>query len=189
MAQLILYLKERELSRHPLTSSALRIGRDPTNELVIDNVGISRHHATIYFNGSAFIFRDEGSQNGSYIAGQRVESQALRDGDVLQLGKFSLKFCQEGAGRPLPSAAEPDTGLPRRARDPQSTVALGAEDVAKIMQQAPSGAPLSPETHRQPPPPQASAPGSDVGETSPLLWIALGLIALIFIVAYVALVN
>ena len=37
MAQLILYLKERELGRYPLLSSALRIGRDPTNELVIDN--------------------------------------------------------------------------------------------------------------------------------------------------------
>lgn len=186
MAQFILYLKERELSRHPLLNSRVRIGRDPANEIVIDNVGISRHHATVEFDGTGFVVRDEGSQNGSYVAGQRVETHSLREGDVLQLGKFSLAFTEVGAAAvPVAVSALTEEAQGGRQRDPQTTMALGAEEVAKLMAQLPEGG-RGPETRRE--------PSLDFGATEepaaagpPLLWIGLGLLVLTIVVGVLVL--
>ena len=63
------------------------IGRDTTNgvPLAMDTT-VSRRHAVIAADGGGYVIRDQGSSNGTFVAGQRVESARLRDGDLIQFG-------------------------------------------------------------------------------------------------------
>ena len=71
------------------------IGRDPRCDIVIEDPMLSRVHAEVICDGEAIIFRDRESQNGSYINGVRVTSQALLHGDVIRLGYTTLKAVEE----------------------------------------------------------------------------------------------
>lgn len=99
MAQLIVKLKQREMKRVPILRITTKIGRDETNDVVIDNPGISRHHASVIYDGRGFVVRDEGSANGIYVNGNKVRHAALTNGDVISMGKFRLVF-SPGAGVP-----------------------------------------------------------------------------------------
>jgi diguanylate cyclase (GGDEF)-like protein len=69
-------------------------GRDPACELMLRDDGISRRHVEINKVAPDAIFiRDLGSTNGTFVAGERVESATLRDGDKVLLGRRTvLKF-------------------------------------------------------------------------------------------------
>ncbi len=133
MAQLIRKLKDRELQRHDILTTETRIGRDETNDIAIDNPGISRHHASVRWNGSEFLVTDEGSQNGLFVNGQKAATWTLRDGDAIQVGKFELVFTIAG-GRP-PASLPPRGGGPSigKVRNPLPTIAVTAEDVKRVM--------------------------------------------------------
>jgi RND superfamily putative drug exporter len=64
-----------------------RIGRDPSSELQVFDVRISRNHARIDYQAGEFIVTDFGSTNGTIINGRRISSPTtLRDGDQLEIG-------------------------------------------------------------------------------------------------------
>jgi response regulator RpfG family c-di-GMP phosphodiesterase/pSer/pThr/pTyr-binding forkhead associated (FHA) protein len=63
---------------------------------VIEDPRLSRLHAEILCDGDATLFVDRESQNGSYINGVRVTSQALLHGDVIRLGYTTLKAVEQG---------------------------------------------------------------------------------------------
>ena len=71
------------------------IGRSPRCDIVIDDPMLSRVHAEVICAGEAIIFVDRESQNGSYINGVRVTSQALLPGDVIRLGYTTLKAVEK----------------------------------------------------------------------------------------------
>ncbi len=76
------------------TESRLTIGREPDNTipLPLDNA-VSRRHGVIVPNGSGWDLMDEGSQNGTFVNGMRIESRAaLTDGDTIQVGKSRFRF-------------------------------------------------------------------------------------------------
>jgi pSer/pThr/pTyr-binding forkhead associated (FHA) protein len=63
------------------------LGRAVDNDIVIADASVSRHHASIAPRDGGFVLRDLGSQNGTYVGGQRVAGErALADGDDLRLG-------------------------------------------------------------------------------------------------------
>jgi hypothetical protein len=70
----------------------LHLGRHPEAEVFLDDITVSRRHVLIEARGERFIARDEGSLNGTYVNRQRIDEQALADGDELQVGKFKLVF-------------------------------------------------------------------------------------------------
>ena len=66
---------------------AVRIGRAPENDIVLDDLLVSRHHAELRFvPGSAPELHDLGSHNGTFVNGQRVQRVALADGDLVSIG-------------------------------------------------------------------------------------------------------
>jgi diguanylate cyclase (GGDEF)-like protein len=81
-----------------LESEQCRVGRHPTNELRLDDSGISRHHARISkANGQHFI-QDLDSRNGTYVQGHRVSQSLLADGDWIQFGpRVSFRFSRVDA--------------------------------------------------------------------------------------------
>lgn len=74
----------------------LAIGRDPTQcRLVLDDETVSSRHAYIERDGQAFVLYDWGSRNGTYVHDELVARQALRDGDLLRVGRVELRFSTE----------------------------------------------------------------------------------------------
>ncbi|AWV89249.1 FHA domain-containing protein [Bradymonas sediminis] len=90
------------------------IGRNPGNTIRVNNPSISRKHAKIVFDGGQVTLYDLNSSNGSYVNGNRVQNQALEDGDRIRTGEFPLDFvetAQVDFGMPSPPAAhEPAFG-------------------------------------------------------------------------------
>lgn len=70
---------------HPLDRDALTLGRDPSNDIVVDHPSVSRRHATIHRMGDGWEIEDAGSANGLTRDGTRVSSVRLHEGDVLRI--------------------------------------------------------------------------------------------------------
>jgi serine phosphatase RsbU (regulator of sigma subunit) len=75
------------------------LGRDPGVEYSIDDPTVSRRHAEMVKSGEGWRLRDLGSANGTEINGVRlIGDKALRDGDVIGLGRITLVFNVQLAG-------------------------------------------------------------------------------------------
>lgn len=68
------------------------IGRSPECDVFLDDVTVSRRHAELVRSGEAFVIRDLGSLNGTFVNRRRIESTELEDDDELQIGKYRLVF-------------------------------------------------------------------------------------------------
>ena len=76
----------------PMTGEKMTIGRSPETDVFLDDVTVSREHASLVRRGGDWYLDDAGSLNGTYVNRQRVDSHRLADGDELQIGKFKLTF-------------------------------------------------------------------------------------------------
>jgi FHA domain len=93
MFELDVYLRERLIGRTTFTSDEVRIGRGSDNELQIDNLALSRYHASVEVVEGFHVLKDFGSQNGTFVNGEKVVGRrALNDGDRIGLGKFVVVF-------------------------------------------------------------------------------------------------
>ena len=79
-------------SRFLITAEGATIGRSASSSIFLDDVTVSRTHATISKQGNSFLLKDEGSLNGTYINNISVTEHALVSGDEFQIGKFHLLF-------------------------------------------------------------------------------------------------
>jgi len=79
-------------SRFELTEATTRLGRDPTNDILLDDVTVSRCHVEIRRIGPAYVAVDCGSFNGTYLNGERVDEIMLEDSDELRIGRFAVVF-------------------------------------------------------------------------------------------------
>lgn len=76
-----------------LASEVTSVGRQAGNDIVLDDVTVSRHHALFTTTASGRVtVRDLNSLNGTYVNGSRVEEVTLRTYDEVQIGKFKLRF-------------------------------------------------------------------------------------------------
>jgi hypothetical protein len=81
---------------YPLGIGSTVIGRGDQASLRLPDVGISRRHARIDYDGSQVVLTDLGSTNGSMVNGQRVSAVALNPGDMIQIGTTTLTFRVDG---------------------------------------------------------------------------------------------
>ena len=79
-------------SRFLITADGVSIGRSSQSAIFLDDVTVSRTHATIEKNGKYFVLKDSGSLNGTYINNVSVTEHTLVSGDEFQIGKFHLLF-------------------------------------------------------------------------------------------------
>jgi len=93
MPNITLKFKDSVIGRYPIEKGkSLAIGRRKDNDIVIDNLAVSGHHAKIDAVGDAFVLVDLQSKNGSFVNEQLVSSHWLKDGDVISVGKHLLLF-------------------------------------------------------------------------------------------------
>ncbi len=74
----------------------LTIGRDETNDIRIDGLQISKHHAKLRRGGNDVAVEDLNSTNGVFVNGVRVSRHSIRPGDSVQIGSFILRVDQAG---------------------------------------------------------------------------------------------
>jgi len=94
MSQLIaveVLFHDRRLKEYVFDKDCITVGRDPTSDVHLDNVGVSRLHAKIERQGEAIRLADCGSANGSLVNLMRVSEAKLGPEDAVQIGKFTLK--------------------------------------------------------------------------------------------------
>jgi len=97
MAKLVLSLNGVVQGEYELNRERLTIGRKPDNDIPIDNLAVSGKHALIITILDDSFLEDLGSTNGSYVNGKLVKKHALKDGDVISIGKHELKYVNEHA--------------------------------------------------------------------------------------------
>lgn len=78
-----------------LQGTLVVLGRDPSCDVVLNDVKCSRRHAVIEAGSQGLSIRDTGSANGIFVNGRRVERAALEPGDVVRLGEFVVKVLPE----------------------------------------------------------------------------------------------
>jgi pSer/pThr/pTyr-binding forkhead associated (FHA) protein len=82
-------------ARFLVTAEGVTIGRSPDNSIFLDDVTVSRKHASIELSNDGaptFCFKDSGSLNGSYVNNESVTEKKLVAGDEIQIGKYHLLF-------------------------------------------------------------------------------------------------
>jgi predicted component of type VI protein secretion system len=79
---------------YPLEKSEIFVGRDLSNDIVINDPEISRRHARLFMQGNSYVLEDLGSTNGTFVNGQRLMGPSiLRPGDSITFGeRMSLVF-------------------------------------------------------------------------------------------------
>jgi pSer/pThr/pTyr-binding forkhead associated (FHA) protein len=93
MPRLTLKFKDNPIALFNLEEGrSLTIGRKNSNDVVINNLAVSGHHAKIDSVGDGFVFIDLKSKNGSFVNEELVSSHWLRNGDVISIGKHALVF-------------------------------------------------------------------------------------------------
>ncbi len=95
-----------------IDSDQFIIGKRSSNDLVLKDNLVSREHCAILKDGSGKCFlRDQGSRNGTFVNGHKVEADVmLRDGMKVRVGQVQMKFCTtrpETSSGPQSSASEP----------------------------------------------------------------------------------
>jgi hypothetical protein len=89
---------EGELGEFVLDSDSLTLGRAETNQIVVQDEGVSRTHLLIERDPTGLRIADLGSANGTFVNGELVTSAVLRHGDTLVVG--ATKFRYETGGAP-----------------------------------------------------------------------------------------
>ncbi len=111
MAKLFLKFEAAVLKEFSLSQDVITIGRLPDNVVQIDNLAVSGHHAKIYWEADHYVVEDNNSLNGTYVNNHRVSKTALKNEDVVLIGKHTLVFNDEwhedAAAEPAQAVAKP----------------------------------------------------------------------------------
>ncbi len=190
MAKLILSLDGMVLREYPLSKERTTIGRKAHNDVVIDNLAVSGEHAMIMTILNDSFLEDLGSTNGTLVNGQPVKKHFLQSNDVIELGKYKIKYHSEvvaaqpaqqdfektmvlrappmGTGVPRPPPAAQPSAAPAAAAAPKSlrdTVVDPAQADALVATDVGGQAPAAPAP--QPQPVVAAAVATPVASAAP----------------------
>ncbi len=106
MAKLILSMDGLVLKEIPLAKERTTIGRKPHNDIQIDNLAVSGEHAVVVTILNDSFLEDLGSTNGTLVNGNAIKKHFLQNNDVIELGKYKLKYMAEAGQQPVASAAD-----------------------------------------------------------------------------------
>ena len=134
MAKIILKYEAAVLKEIPLKQATLSIGRTAANDLPIDNLAVSGHHAKIYYEGDKFVLEDLNSLNGTFVNNQRIRKSFLKNGDEVLIGKHTLVYMDEGGAPPPPPTVAADATMPMAKME--ETMVLDTKKRREMLQKA-----------------------------------------------------
>ena len=92
MFRLTLNFGGKNVQKFNFDKDVVVIGRDAEADVLIDNIGISRRHATIERSNDEYVLTDLKSHNGTFVRGQRIYHHQLSNTDEFFVGKYSMQF-------------------------------------------------------------------------------------------------
>jgi hypothetical protein len=75
-----------------LVYDRMTLGRNPKCDIFLNDMTVSREHATIFRSDGVFTIVDDQSYNGVWVNNHNVDKKVLKRGDLIQIGKFSFIF-------------------------------------------------------------------------------------------------
>ncbi|MCJ7499193.1 FHA domain-containing protein [bacterium] len=101
MAKLIVMFKDQTLREVHVGNETIKIGRDSSNHIHLENPAVSRFHAEIYRQGFPFFVEDKKSTNGVHVNDVLINwKSGIKDGDRITIGKHTLVFREESTDHP-----------------------------------------------------------------------------------------
>ncbi|WP_328316760.1 ABC transporter ATP-binding protein/permease [Streptomyces sp. NBC_00388] len=116
MQELVVELNGRIWTLDPSRSYAL--GRDPQGDLPVDDARVSWRHATISWGGHGWVIEDQGSTNGTYVQGQRIQQLEIGPGSAVHLGNATDGPLLNLSAAAAPSAAQAPAAVQAQAQAP-----------------------------------------------------------------------
>lgn len=84
-----------KLGEFPLDKEVMTIGRKEDNDIRIENLAVSGHHAKLLTIFEDSFLEDLGSTNGTYVNGKSIDKHPLRNGDIIVIGKHELRYVND----------------------------------------------------------------------------------------------
>lgn len=100
MAKLILSMDGIALKEIPLVKERTTLGRKPGNDIQIDNLAISSHHAVFITILNDTFLEDLDSTNGTFVNGDAITKHFLQNNDVIEIGKYQMTYIGDVSLRP-----------------------------------------------------------------------------------------
>ena len=118
---------------------AIRVGRDPSNDLVVKDTAVSRHHAMILRRDNSIEIHNVSSRNGITVKGQKVDRVEMELNDPFTLGSTVLRVLSEDAETLTDLEKELDTLLDDGSRSGIDPLAAYEESAPRSRKKDGSG--------------------------------------------------
>ena len=177
-AKLILSMDGLVLKEIALTKERTTIGRKPHNDIQIDNLAVSGEHAVIVTILNDSFLEDLGSTNGTLVNGQPIKKHFLQTNDVVELGKYKLKYITDQGQKSaapqdfertmvLRPGAVPKADAPKPSTS-QAVPTMGASQPAPTMGASQSTPTAAPSASQPVKPVSASQGAPTMGSSQPM---------------------
>ncbi len=168
---------------YELNKDIVALGRDITNDIVINDPEVSRHHCRMTRTPSGYTLEDLGSTNGTFINGQRVTgARPLVNGDMIGLGETVTLGYEGGAVQAPPPVSQQETMIGSTAQPPGYAAPPAASTppqpqsayAAPQPQQPAYGAPAAQQPYAPPAPGYEYYDYEEEGGSNTGRWVAIG---------------
>ena len=124
MLSILIKLHDTVIKEFKTDQNEIIIGRDPSCDIQIDNIAISREHACIVKGSDDYSIEDMNSKNGIFINGKKTNKKFLKTNDEIIIGKYSLQI-----------VLEEDSAIPKKSKIKgiASTYRMGRTEYKKIL--------------------------------------------------------
>ena len=165
-AKLILSMDGVIIKEYPLNKERMTIGRKAHNDIVVDNLAVSGEHAAIVTILHDSFLEDLDSTNGLEVNGVPTKKHFLQNNDLIEIGKYKLKYINDQAGQANPADFERTMVLRSPVKQAVSSAEKGDATGLMKTQANPNAKPAEEATgktgkfdaHPAPPPPPPAQP-------------------------------
>ncbi len=105
-AKIILSMDGAVIKEYPLSKERMTIGRKEHNDIAIDNLAVSGEHAAIVTILHDSFLEDLDSTNGLEVNGKPTKKHFLQSNDVIEIGKYKLKYINDQITQTSPAEFE-----------------------------------------------------------------------------------
>jgi predicted component of type VI protein secretion system len=126
MAKITVNRENFKVEERELEQGTLKIGRNADNQLHIDDLAVSNHHAQIVTVFDSTYVEDLDSTNGTFVNGQKIKTHTLHNGDVITIGHYQILFQSNKAASAIGTGTD----------DPDVTMMIGVSQLEELTKKA-----------------------------------------------------
>lgn len=137
--KLVFSFNSKQIDEFPLDKEVMTIGRKEDNDIRIENLAVSGHHAKLLTIFDDSFLEDLDSTNGTQVNGHNIRKHPLKNGDVIIIGKHELRY--ENANSATDDDTEKTVLIRPKPQQPAYPSAVASNDVEYEPAKQPMSAP------------------------------------------------